>query len=80
MGGFLPMGGGGFGLEPMLEAIDEGRPSLRPAKTGLRGGREPGMGGAAPGGGGGALGGAGAARGGLGAEELRDADISGSDM
>jgi hypothetical protein len=72
MGGFLPIGGGGFGFKLILEATEDGLESLNPPKMGFSGGRPPGTGGA-----GGAPGGFGAdARGGLGTE-LRD--VSGSD-
>lgn len=72
MGGFFPIGGGGFGFRPIVDATEDGLESFSPPKTGLRGGRPPGIGGA-----GGAPGGFGAAPcGGLGTE-LRD--VSGSD-
>jgi hypothetical protein len=72
IGGFLPMGGGGFGFRPILDATDDGLESLNPPRTGFSGGRPPGIGGAE-----GAPGGFGAdPRGGLGTE-LRD--VSGSE-
>jgi hypothetical protein len=71
MGGFLPIGGGGFGFMLILDATDEGLESISPPRIGFSPGRPPGTGGA-----GGAPGGLGAdACGGFG--ELRD--VSGSD-
>lgn len=68
MGGFLPIGGGGFGF---IEAIDDGLESLSPPKA-FKAGRPPGTGGA-----GGAPGGLGAAAcGGFGTELC---DVSGSE-
>lgn len=68
----MPIGGGGFGFKPILEATDDGLESLSPPGMGFNRGRPPGIGGA-----GGAPGGFGAApRGGFGTELL---EVSGSD-